>query len=253
MVDLDWKKHLRAFDERRDIAIPGDDAQTVQFSAEHFLNVGQQAIKEKGSFAVALSGGSTPKAIYERLAQPKNRNRLDWKRVFLFWSDERCVPLDHPDSNYRMAMEAGLAVLPIPEQNIFPMQGEGDLEANAEIYERLITDKLPTGAFDLVMLGMGEDGHTASLFPKTHGLHPNEKLVIVNFIPSKNSWRITLTFDCINAARHIAIYVLGRSKAEMVKRVFLGPYDPDTFPVQRVGTPAHKALWILDRAASAEL
>lgn len=247
---MNWQKHVKNFDERRDIAIPGDHQTTLQFCVDHFLTVGAESVADHGYFAVALSGGSTPKEIYKRLAMPDNRKRLDWSHVKVFWSDERYVPIDDPQSNYRMAMENGIGQLPIPKNNIFSAPTGKDPEKDAKTYEDIILSKIPSGTFDLVMLGMGEDGHTASLFPKTHGLHPNERLVIANFIPQKDCWRITFTFDCINSANHIAIYVLGASKAEMLKRVLTGPYNSDILPIQRVGTVEHKALWIVDSDAA---
>lgn len=240
-------------DDRRDLIIPGDYAKTLQFCIDTFLQIASEAIADHGYFAVALSGGNTPKAIFQGIVKDSKRDQVDWKKVLLFWSDERCVPHNHPDSNYRMAMDAGFAKLPIPNENIFPMHGEGNLESNAKAYEQLIKEKIPSQTFDLVMLGMGDDGHTASLFPKTHGLHPNAGLVICNFIPEKNVWRMTLTFECINSSRHLYIYVLGESKAAMVRRVFTSLYDPDSLPIQRVGTQEHKGQWIVDDAAAKEI
>lgn len=250
VLDPQWKKKLKAFDVRRDLVVPGDQEKTLQFSIDLFIHLANTAISSHGYFSVALSGGSTPKAIYQGLAQSKYQNAVDWKKVLLFWSDERCVPKDHPDSNYKMAMDAGFSKLPIPKENIFPMPCEGDLEADSLKYEHLITTKIPTKAFDLMMLGMGEDGHTASLFPKTHGLHAANRLVTANYVPQKETWRMTLTFECINASKTIAIYVLGKSKAAMVKHVLTSPYEPDSLPIQRIGTPTHKALWILDQEAA---
>lgn len=239
-----------SLDERRDLIIPGGSADTIDFSIQQFLELAHSSIEHQGLFAVALSGGQTPKAIYQGVAKSKERSIVDWKRVLFFWSDERCVPLDHPDSNFRMAKETGLLQL-VPSENVFPMRADAeDLEQSATDYENLLIQKLPGRAFDLVMLGMGEDGHTASLFPKTHGLHPNERLAIPNFIPEKEVWRLTLTFSCINKARQAQVYVLGKSKAAMVKKALTGPYEPDQLPVQRVGTPEHKALWILDHDAA---
>ena len=129
-----------------------------------------------------------------------------------YMSDERAVPPDHPDSNYRMAMEAGFNQFNIPEEHIYRMKAETDIETNAVEYEKLIESLLSKGIFDLVMLGMGEDGHTASLFPKTHGLHTNGRLVIANYVPTLNTWRMTLTFNCINQATHIVVYVIGKNK-----------------------------------------
>lgn len=242
-----------SYDERRDIVIPGDYEKTIQFCAEQFLLLGNKAIATYNIFTVALSGGSTPKAIFEYLAKPENRKRLDWEKVLLFWSDERSVPPTHTDSNYRMAMESGLEGLPIPKNHLFRMEAEHDIDAHAHSYEQLIKEKVPTQSFDLMMLGMGEDGHTASLFPKTHGLNATDRLAVANYIPEKHTWRMTLTFEAINAAKNIHIYVLGKNKASMVKKVFTSPYDPSLLPIQKIGTPSHKALWILDMEAASIL
>jgi 6-phosphogluconolactonase len=253
IITTDWKKKLRVLDARRDLIIPGNHEETIEFSIKFFVELANEAIAQHGTFAVALSGGSTPNAIYKGLTRPEYNNAVDWSRVLCFWGDERCVPPTHPDSNFHMAMEAGLSQLPLLPENIFPMKGTGDLEKNAENYEKLLIEKLPGKAFDLVMLGMGEDGHTASLFPKTHGLHAENRLVVPNFLPQKEIWRMTLTFECINAARHIAFYSMGINKAPMVKQVLTGTYEPDNLPAQRVGTSAHKAIWVLDKDAASFL
>ncbi len=241
--------HIRFFDERRSLVAPGDYDNTLHFCLEHFVDIANDSIADHGFFAVALSGGSTPKAIFEGLCEKPFRQQIDWKCVHLYWSDERCVPPYHPDSNYRMAMDAGLAKLHIAPENIHRMQAEGDVEEGALAYEHVITAKVPGASFDLVMLGMGEDGHTASLFPKTHGLHSGDRLVVANYIPQHDTWRMTLTFRCINTAKNSAIYVMGKSKAAMVNKVLTSPYEPDELPVQRVGTPEHPALWIGDKEA----
>lgn len=247
------RKQIITFDERRDIVIPGDYEAALTFSVEHFIEAANKCIQDHGYFAVALSGGSSPKAIFQRLAQSEYNKRIDWKKVLLFWSDERSVASDHPDSNYHMAMEAGFKNLPIPKDQIFRMQAEDNIEEHALEYERLILTKIPSKKLDFVMLGMGEDGHTASLFPKTHGLHTTQRVVIANFVPQMNTWRMSLTFECINQAAYIVLYVFGKSKAKILKKVLTSPYDPDNLPVQRVGTPAHKALWIVDCDAASEL
>ncbi|MGK5593868.1 MAG: 6-phosphogluconolactonase [Parachlamydiaceae bacterium] len=241
---------VESFDERRDVVIPGDTTATILFSAHHFLGAAQKNIQQKGSFFVALSGGSTPKAIYQTVVQIDEAKRIDWSRVFIFFSDERAVPPQDSESNYHMAMTSGIEKLPIPPGNIFRMQAESDIESNAYQYEQQITKIIPSKRFDLVMLGMGEDGHTASLFPETHGLKTVGRLAIANYVPSKKSWRMTLTFECINAAKEITLYVVGHSKSKTVKEVLEGPYLPNHYPVQQVGTVAHKALWILDKEAS---
>jgi 6-phosphogluconolactonase len=251
---MKWKNHVQSFNERWDIVIPGNGKEAVAYAVLHFMTVAKESIAEHGHFAVALSGGNTPKAIYEGLAKSEDRNQVDWKRVLLFWGDERSVPPTHSDSNYKLAMESGLASLPILKKNVFRMPAEDDIEEEAKKYEALIKEKILHKRFDLVMLGMGEDGHTASLFPKTHGLHADDdRLVIANYVPQKETWRMTLTYHGINTARNICIYILGKGKAEMVARIFNGSYDPDNLPIQRVGTPTNKALWIMDEEAASLL
>jgi 6-phosphogluconolactonase len=243
---------IKAYDERRDIAIPGDNQETLSFCVDHFIASANESIDDDGFFSVALSGGSTPKAIFEGLALEKNRSEVDWSRVLVFWSDERCVPPEDPSSNYRMAMESGFVHLPIPLENVHRMKAENDPEEYAKNYEKIIEEKLSSKPFDLIMLGMGGDGHTASLFPKTHGLNAPGRKVIANYIPQMETWRMTMTYDCINEAKRIAIYVLGKGKASTVKEVFQSEYNPNLYPIQKIGTPTNKALWILDDA-SAEL
>ncbi|MCE5316861.1 MAG: 6-phosphogluconolactonase [Parachlamydia sp.] len=244
---------IYSYDDRRDIATPGDAKATLDFCVEHFIDIGNQAITQRGQFFVALSGGSTPKAIYQLLTDSLHRKSLNWQKIFLLWSDERCVPPYDPESNYRMAMDAGLERVGIPAQHIFRMQAEGNVDEGALAYEALIRSTVPDHCFDLIMLGMGEDGHTASLFPRTHGLHSPGRLVIANYIPQKQVWRMSMTFDCINQARHPVLYVFGAGKASMVKKVFTDSYEPDVLPVQAAGLPEHKALWILDKEAASLL
>lgn len=248
-----WKKYIESFDDHRDAVIPGDKTTTIQFCIDHFIRLAEDAIANHGYFAVALSGGSTPKAIFEGLAQDNYVDRIDWSRVMLFWSDERAVPPDHANSNFRMAMEAGFSKLPIPEEHIFRMKAEDNIEENALEYEKLIEHMLPKGMFDLVMLGMGDDGHTASLFPKTHGLHTMERLVVANYVPKLNTWRMTLSYDCINRAKHIVVYVLGKQKAAMLEKVLSSSNDLDTLPIQGIGTPSNKVLLIADNDALSDI
>lgn len=253
MLEQNWKSKIQGFDDRRDLVIPGSYDKTIQYCVEQFIEIANISIKEHGYFAVALSGGSTPKAIYQALSSQKNKNKIDWSQVLLFWSDERNVPPTDKESNYHMAMEAGFSSLPLKPENVFGMKVENNIENNAFEYEQKIKDHLPNGVFDAILLGMGEDGHTASLFPKTHALKVENRLVTPNFIPQKDTWRMTLTFDCINKAHHILLYVLGKDKAQMVARVLTTSYEPDELPVQKIGTPSHRALWILDQDSSALL
>lgn len=248
-----WKNNLQSFDQRRDIIVPGNAEETVVFSTKQLLQIAQESIQERNYFSIALSGGSTPNAIFKEISKPDYRKAIDWSKVLCFWSDERSVPPSDTESNYFNAMQAGISSLPLVPENIFRMHAETNIEENAKAYEHLIRKKIPSLQFDVIMLGMGEDGHTASLFPKTHGLHSDNRLAIANFIPQKHSWRMTLTYECLNSARNTFIYVIGANKASMVEHVFLSPYDPNDLPIQKIGTPTHKALWILDSAASEKL
>lgn len=253
MDHFNWVGQVLSFDERRDLVIPGNREQTIEFCANQWIQVAADALKAHGRFTVALSGGSTPNAIYKMLSEAPYREKVDWSKVFLFWSDERSVAPDHSDSNYGVARKSGFGSLPIPQENIFRMKADpdGDIEVAAREYEKAIWNHVPDGHFDLVMLGMGDDGHTASLFPRTHALHTDVgRIAVANYVPQLKTWRMTLTYECINAAKNICIYVLGKSKADIVSKALLGDYDPDNIPIQRVGTPSHKALWIMDQEAS---
>lgn len=249
---MNWKSKLELYDDRRDFIIPGNKDETIAFCAQQIVELANHFIKEHGRFTIAVSGGSTPNAIYKELARTA-KNKVDWSKVYLFWSDERSVPPSHPDSNYANAMKSGLEELGIPLNQIFRMVGEGNIEENALEYEKLIRKHVPHDTFDVVMLGMGEDGHTASLFPKTHALHADKRQAVANYVPRLETWRISLTFDAINHAHYRLIYVIGRSKAHMVKEIFSTSYKPDDLPIQRVGTPSQKAIWIFDRDAISEL
>jgi 6-phosphogluconolactonase len=235
-------------DKRQILINPGNKQETINFCIEHFISCAKKAIDEKDAFYVALSGGSTPKVIFEGLKQRKDS--LDWSKVYLFWSDERAVSPDHPDSNYKMEMDAGFSEIKVPKDQIFRMRAEDHIEQNAEHYESLIKKIVPNTQFDLIMLGMGDDGHTASLFPKTHGLHTKNRLVIANFIPKFDAWRMSFTYDCINQAKNIAIYVIGKKKADILKTVLKTSYEPDTYPIQKVGTDENPCTFICDDEAS---
>ena len=250
MITKKWQNNMKTLDDRRNVIVPGNKEKTIDFCVQHFIDTAQDCINDHGIFSVALSGGSTPKAIFEKLAQPQKASQVDWSRVLLFWGDERSVLPTDPDSNYRMAMDAGLESLPIPPKNIFRMHAEKHIENNAISYEALIKTKIPSGIFDLVTLGMGDDGHTASLFPLTKALECSNKLVTENFIPQKDTWRMTLTYPCINASKNICFYVLGENKKDMLKQVLQGPFDPKNLPSQAIGSESTKALWIMDDLAS---
>lgn len=247
------KKSERSIDDRRKLIIPGNQEETIFFAVTQFIEIAKKAIHEREKFTVALSGGQTPHAIFKELSKPIYFNALDWSKVMCFWSDERSSPPDNLENNYFSAMRAGLNALPLLPENIFRMHAEENIKKNALHYENLIKEKVPGCQFDLVMLGMGEDGHTASLFPRTDALHVKNRLIVENFITQKNTWRMTFTYECIHLARNICIYVMGENKTKTIAEVFLGPYDPDHFPIQAVGTSTHPAMWILDSSAASQL
>ncbi len=231
-----------------ELVVPGDHAATLHYAAEHFVNSCRDAIQDHEAFYVALSGGSTPKALFSLLCTSDYVSEIEWDKVHLFWSDERSVPPTNTESNYHMAMKAGFENMLIPRHQIHRMIAEKEIEKHAAIYENTLRKVLGDRSLDLVMLGLGEDGHTASLFPGTEALHSKGKLVLANYVPQKETWRMTLTFDCINAANHIVFYVMGPTKQKMLSRVFS---TPASLPCQFAGTPENPALWIADDEAFA--
>jgi len=221
-------------------------------AAEHFATLAAEAIAARRQFTVALSGGSTPRAAYALLAAEE----VDWPRVHVFWGDERCVPPDHLDSNYRLAREALLDKVPIPAENIHCIRGEINPEEAAADYERTLRSffarhpEEPTPRFDLILLGMGEDGHTASLFPGTAALNEQTRWVVAHYVDKLRAWRVTLTPVVINAAAHVTFIVSGAGKAERLREVLTGPYRPDTLPSQIVRPTDGRLLWLTDAAAA---
>lgn len=217
-----------------------------RFAAEAFVMLSSEAIGERGRFTVALSGGSTPKKLYEMLASDEFRNRIEWDNVHIFWGDERCVPPNSPNSNYRMANEALLSKVPIPSGNIHRFFAElGDpkniakkmemeLRASFSLTGNAATNEERFPRFDLIFLGMGTDGHTASLFPGTSALNEQKRTVIENFVPTFDAYRLTLTFPTINNAREIIFLVAGSDKAVVLDEVLNGKYQPEKFPSQGV-------------------
>ncbi|NGX37365.1 MAG: 6-phosphogluconolactonase [Chlamydiae bacterium] len=241
---------INAWDERRNLLIPGDENATLDVCIRHFIGAIREAIEDHGAFFVALSGGSTPKAMFKRLTSPPYSEQIQWDKIWLFWGDERSDPAE---SNYKMAMEEGFGKVPIPKEQIFPMLAKENIEESALEYQKQVQNALKDHPFDLVMLGMGEDGHTASLFPQTEGLKAQDRLVVANYIPQKNTWRMTLTFEAINSAHSIAIYVMGAAKKDTLVEVFKSEENFERYPIQKIGTKDNKALWIVDEAAASEL
>lgn len=239
---------LKPWDARRDLLIGNSYEEAIELAATHMLHSAKRAILHRGKFSIALSGGSTPKPVYERFIEIAD---LDFSKVWLFFSDERAVPPDHPDSNYAMAMKS-FNQLPIPPSQIFRMKAETDIEKNARDYEEKIHHVLGKNLFDLVLLGLGEDGHTASLFPNTDALQINNRLVASNFISEKKCYRMTLTFPCINQSIQSTFHVFGPKKKEILPQVLNAAIDSE-FPASRVGTAEKRALWILDKESAVHL
>lgn len=240
-----------SFSPTQSCLIASDCQSATKLAAEHLLFHIQDTLNSQGFFSLALSGGSTPNALFQLLSQDPFLHQIDWKRVKLFWGDERCVPQDHKDSNYRSAMDAGLCKLPLLRENVFPMPGhKEDLVAAAASYEKTIQGQVPGCCFDYIMLGVGPDGHTASLFPDTPALLEREKFVISQYVPQKTSWRMTLTYPCLKKAKKICIYAMGKSKAPIVKEILL---EKCSYPASSVGHKENPVLWILDQAAACHL
>jgi 6-phosphogluconolactonase len=229
------------------VEIYPDAAALARAAAERFVAVAEQAIAERGQFVVALSGGSTPRATYERLAGEPLAARMEWSRVDVFWADERCVPPDHPDSNYRMARGALLDSVPIPAGNVHRVCGELPPDRAAAAYQAELETFLGTdGRFDLVLLGMGTDGHTASIFPGTRALDERERAVIALYVERLRVWRVTLTLPIINAARHVLFLVSGAAKANALARVQAG----EPLPAGQVQPCCGQLVWLVDRRAA---
>jgi len=224
-------------------------------AAEHFVASARAAIARRGRFTAALAGGSTPRGVYRRLAEKEFSKRVEWAHVHLFWGDERCVPPDHPDSNYGMAYETLIAHVPIPGEQVHRMRGEDPPLEAAAAYEELLRAHFGTGkqTFDLVLLGMGEDGHCASLFPGTAAIHETERWVVAHYVDKLDAWRITLTPAVLNVADEVAFIVSGKEKAERVRQVQNDAYRPGTLPAQVIRPANGRLNWYLDSLAASRL
>jgi 6-phosphogluconolactonase len=233
-----------------------DASEVARAAALRFIEIARESIAARGRFSVALAGGSTPKRVYELLATDELSRELDWSKVHIFFGDERTVPPDDAESNYRMANEALLARVALPEQNVHRMRGEGDAVANARLYEdelRGYFDGEDWPPFDLIMLGMGDDGHTASLFPETRALDVSAAWVTANWVEKFDTFRVTLTVPAINHARHVMFVVTGASKAERLEEVLYGARDPRRLPSQLIQPREGALAWFLDEAAAKQL
>lgn len=227
-------------------------------AAEVFAKYAADGVAARGVARIAISGGSTPKRMLALLAEEPFRSQISWERLRFYWVDERCVPSDHADSNYRMTREQLLSKVPLAEENVFRMEGELNPEDGASRYEATLRNSFrlegaEAPAFDLVLLGMGDDGHTASIFPNTSAIDAMGTLVAANHVPQKDSWRITLTWPVINHGRRVVFLVEGAAKAEVLREVLLGGYDPDRLPAQLIRPENGQIGLLLDAEAARRL
>ncbi|MCU1241824.1 MAG: 6-phosphogluconolactonase [Candidatus Acidoferrum typicum] len=229
-------------------------------AAQDFVQSATQAVSEKGSFTVALAGGSTPKVLYSLLASDTAlRSQVPWDKMYVYFGDERSVGPDHPDSNFRMATETMLSKVPLKPEQVFRVKGEyKDTEKAAQEYEQVLRTsfKIAEGQFprfDLVFLGIGNEGHTASLFPGTKALHETKHLVVRNWVGKLYTNRITLTAPAINNAARVIFMITGADKALALKGILEGPYEPEQLPAQLIQPPNGKLLWLVDTVAGGML
>jgi len=248
---------------RPGVEVVADRGALMEASAAAFVAAARAAIGARGRFVTALSGGSTPRALFALLATERFASSLDWGRVHVCWGDERAVPPDAAASNYRMAREALLDHVPIPASQVHRIRGEDAPMAAAAAYERTLRTLFATPAgpprpvagarFDLVLLGMGDNGHTASLFPGLHAVREAERWVVADYVAEVGMWRITLTPIVLNAAADVVFLVSGADKAAMLHRVLDGPVDPDALPAQVVAPYHGRLQWLVDADAAASL
>lgn len=234
---------------------PDRDA-LINAAAERIIDAAANAINAQGRFSIGLSGGSTPRPLFKLLARDPFASEIEWDNVYVFWGDERCVPPDDEASNYHMAQTALLDHVPLPGDNIKRIRGELNPAQAAEEYEhtlRMFFPGMEWPRVDLLLQGMGDDGHTASLFPNTTALHERTRWVAANYVPKLDTWRITLTVPAINAADTILFLVAGAEKAPALQAVLYGPPQPETYPSQLVQPTSGTLHWLVDAAASPKL
>jgi 6-phosphogluconolactonase len=239
-----------------DIRVFADGKAFALGAAEMFVQSAADAVAARGRFCAALAGGSTPKRLYELLAKPEWAGRVKWSALEIFWGDERYVPADDPLSNYRMTNEALLKHVPVPSAQVHRVPTEiAPATKVAEAYEQTITRVFGSASiphFDFVLLGLGTNGHTASLFPHSPMLH-DQRLVVADYVNEVNMWRITMTARLINAARLIAFLVTGPDKSDVLHDVLYGPRDPERLPAQLITPEQGRLVWLVDKAAAARL
>jgi 6-phosphogluconolactonase len=236
------------------IEILPDESHLAEAAADRFIGIVEATLRYRQIADVALAGGSTPKAMNALLAAAPRRGHVAWDRVRFFFGDERTVAPEDAESNYRMTRESLFDPLGIPADHVFRMHGEDDPQKAAAAYAEVLVRELGSRPrFDLLYLGMGPDGHTASIFPGTYAGIDDTKLVVANWVEQFKTWRITLTPHVINDATHVAITTGGSAKADALHGVLDGPHDPNTYPVQLVAPTDGELHWLIDEAAAAKL
>jgi 6-phosphogluconolactonase len=241
-----------------DVRVYDDPPAVARAAAELIVDAARQAIHDRGAFSLVLSGGSTPKLLHQLLADPAGpfRDRIDWPKVEIYFGDERAVPPDHADSNFKMAHETLLSRVPIPPQNVHRMRGENNPQDAAIEYGKMLKSRFADAGPDLTLLGMGDDGHTASLFPQTPALDETHHRCVAHFVQKSTtgpSWRITMTAPFLNRSKTIAALITGANKATRLNEVLNGPRDPKRLPIQLITPSPGRMIWLIDRPASAAL
>jgi 6-phosphogluconolactonase len=237
-----------------------DAAALARRAAQYLVEMAGEAVEARGRARIAISGGSTPKATFKLLADPYQqwRSRMPWESLDIFWVDERAVPPDNAESNFRMTREALLDQVPLRPEQIHRIQGELPPEAAAARYESELRNSFrlegaESPRFDLIALGMGDDGHTASIFPHTDAIHGLGRLAVANHVPQKDTWRVTLTWPVINHASSVFFLISGSDKAAVLNEVLTGPHDVDRLPSQLIWPSSGILTLILDKDAAALL
>jgi 6-phosphogluconolactonase len=242
-----------------DVKIFPDPDFLAQAAVEAFIERAGQSIADHGAFRLVLSGGSTPQALYQLLASQPFSERVDWSRVHVFWGDERCVPPDHSDSNYLKASQALLDHVPVLKENIYRIPAEIRPEQAAAAYEETLLvyfsslleeEQRAAARFDLVLLGMGEDGHTASLFPGTAAVHETVRWVAAHYVDKLAAWRVTLTPAILNRAAAVIFLVAGEGKREALEHVLYGAEQPDRYPAQVIHPTNGTLSWLVDEPSA---
>lgn len=241
---------------RIDIQILPDLESLSHKAVEIFVDTSRRSIYERKSFSVAISGGSTPGVLYMLLGSDQYKDKIDWKHTHIFWSDERCVPPEHRDSNFRLAFEEFLSKVPVPDKNVHRIRGEKGPEQGAQEYEDELrkhfgTEGLPV--FDLVLLGLGEEGHTASLFPGSMAIYETKQLVVPVYRDKPDHNRVSLSLPVLNHALHVVFLVAGILKSRAIANILMKEQNRDRYPVEPIQSVGRNVTWLLDKEAAALL